>query len=341
MQEVTAGGRRELVLLFHFLVFVGETSGQTQMLRKRRRCFGTARRLAKGWRPASVCQLVTWWQINNRNSLFCFVYFLRQYRNWDVRPGRSLPRKEHAWILGPENSGHCRRHSTQTSPARTEREKHPAQRQSSLHRQHVRVAPLLLLARTHLSLIIQIFDFISLFFLPRVWTHHDQSFLYMLFDYVCGGELFSYLRNAGRFSSSTGNVSTIRVGKVTTTTKNEGKFTTTVMNRNARYPDPMETCIYRPSWINKWKKRPQPARDWSRLSVPLRFFFPFLVLVCIELRFVCTCSAGSIRSNPIDKSPGWPFQYSGRALVMMCRRVATISTRSSLSLSLVVLLFAR
>jgi protein kinase X len=26
----------------------------------------------------------------------------------------------------------------------------------------------------------------------------------MLFDYVCGGELFSYLRNAGRFSSSTG-----------------------------------------------------------------------------------------------------------------------------------------
>ena len=164
MQEVTAGGRRELVLLFHFLVFVGETSGQTQMLRKRRRCFGTARRLAKGWRPASVCQLVTWWQINNRNSLFCFVYFLRQYRNWDVRPGRSLPRKEHAWILGPENSGHCRRHSTQTSPARTEREKHPAQRQSSLHRQHVRVAPLLLLARTHLSLIIQIFDLISLFF---------------------------------------------------------------------------------------------------------------------------------------------------------------------------------
>jgi len=26
----------------------------------------------------------------------------------------------------------------------------------------------------------------------------------MLFDYVCGGELFSYLRNAGRFSTSTG-----------------------------------------------------------------------------------------------------------------------------------------
>ena len=340
MQEVTAGGRRELVLLFHFLVFVGETSGQTQMLRKRRRCFGTARRLAKGWRPASVCQLVTWWQINNRNSLFCFVYFLRQYRNWDVRPGRSLPRKEHAWILGPENSGHCRRHSTQTSPARTEREKHPAQRQSSLHRQHVRVAPLLLLARTHLSLIIQIFDFISLFFLPRVWTHHDQSFLYMLFDYVCGGELFSYLRNAGRFSSSTGNVSTIRVGKVTTTTKNEGKFTTTVMNRNARYPDPMETCIYRPSWINKWKKRPQPARDWSRLSVPLRFFLSFprtrlhRIAFCVYLQ----CWLNSFESYwQVARLAVSIFRPRARDDVSTCRH----DFYEILSFSLVVLLFAR
>lgn len=32
------------------------------------------------------------------------------------------------------------------------------------------------------------------------WSWHDRSCLYMLFDYVCGGELFSYLRNYGRFS---------------------------------------------------------------------------------------------------------------------------------------------
>ncbi|GBP41105.1 Protein kinase DC2 [Eumeta japonica] len=36
----------------------------------------------------------------------------------------------------------------------------------------------------------------------RWWTH-DDACIYMLFDYVCGGELFSYLRNAGRFSNST------------------------------------------------------------------------------------------------------------------------------------------
>jgi len=49
------------------------------------------------------------------------------------------------------------------------------------------------------------------FIVNMVWTHHDQSFLYMLFDYVCGGELFSYLRNAGRFTSSTGNFYTSEI----------------------------------------------------------------------------------------------------------------------------------
>ncbi|KAJ6647536.1 cAMP-dependent protein kinase catalytic subunit 3, partial [Pseudolycoriella hygida] len=37
------------------------------------------------------------------------------------------------------------------------------------------------------------------------WYTRDDCCLYMLFEYVVGGELFSYLRNAGRFNSSTAN----------------------------------------------------------------------------------------------------------------------------------------
>ncbi|XP_013392219.1 cAMP-dependent protein kinase catalytic subunit PRKX isoform X2 [Lingula anatina] len=43
------------------------------------------------------------------------------------------------------------------------------------------------------------------FIVNMLWAHHDETFLYMLLEYVPGGELFSYLRNAGRFNTATGN----------------------------------------------------------------------------------------------------------------------------------------
>lgn len=41
------------------------------------------------------------------------------------------------------------------------------------------------------------------FIINLLCTSHNSTFLYLLFEYVPGGELFSYLRNAGHFSNST------------------------------------------------------------------------------------------------------------------------------------------
>lgn len=41
------------------------------------------------------------------------------------------------------------------------------------------------------------------FIVNMLWTDHDSRYLYMLFEYLCGGELFTYLRNAGQFADST------------------------------------------------------------------------------------------------------------------------------------------
>ncbi|EDW41637.1 GM24459 [Drosophila sechellia] len=41
------------------------------------------------------------------------------------------------------------------------------------------------------------------FVISLEWSTKDDSNLYMIFDYVCGGELFTYLRNAGKFTSQT------------------------------------------------------------------------------------------------------------------------------------------
>ncbi|XP_037906846.1 cAMP-dependent protein kinase catalytic subunit 3 [Hermetia illucens] len=43
------------------------------------------------------------------------------------------------------------------------------------------------------------------FIVNMLWSTKDDCCLYMLFEYVCGGELFTYLRNAGRFSASAAN----------------------------------------------------------------------------------------------------------------------------------------
>ncbi|XP_041482421.1 cAMP-dependent protein kinase catalytic subunit PRKX-like isoform X2 [Lytechinus variegatus] len=39
--------------------------------------------------------------------------------------------------------------------------------------------------------------------ITKHWTHHTDTFLYMLLEYACGGELFTYLRNSARFNNDT------------------------------------------------------------------------------------------------------------------------------------------
>eukprot|EP00092_Neocalanus_flemingeri_P095499 GFUD01121510.1.p1 GENE.GFUD01121510.1~~GFUD01121510.1.p1 ORF type:complete len:238 (+),score=58.95 GFUD01121510.1:64-777(+) len=41
------------------------------------------------------------------------------------------------------------------------------------------------------------------FLLSLVWSHKDHTNLYLMFPYICGGELFTYLRMAGRFPATT------------------------------------------------------------------------------------------------------------------------------------------
>ncbi|XP_059170910.1 cAMP-dependent protein kinase catalytic subunit PRKX-like [Physella acuta] len=43
------------------------------------------------------------------------------------------------------------------------------------------------------------------FIVNLLWHHKDETFLYMLMEYVPGGELFSYLRSMGKFSISSSN----------------------------------------------------------------------------------------------------------------------------------------
>ncbi|XP_075159503.1 protein kinase, cAMP-dependent, catalytic subunit 3 [Haematobia irritans] len=43
------------------------------------------------------------------------------------------------------------------------------------------------------------------FVISLEWSTKDDCCLYMIFEYVCGGELFTYLRNAGRFNRATSN----------------------------------------------------------------------------------------------------------------------------------------
>jgi protein kinase X len=49
------------------------------------------------------------------------------------------------------------------------------------------------------------------FLIELLWFHKDDSFLYLMFPYESGGELFSYLRTTGRFSINTAQFYTAEI----------------------------------------------------------------------------------------------------------------------------------
>ena len=57
-------------------------------------------------------------------------------------------------------------------------------------------------------------DFLHLqhpFLIELLWSHKDEDFLYMMFPYQAGGELFSYLRTTGRFSINTAHFYAVEI----------------------------------------------------------------------------------------------------------------------------------
>ena len=49
------------------------------------------------------------------------------------------------------------------------------------------------------------------FLIELLWSHKDEDFLYMMFPYQAGGELFSYLRTTGRFSINTAHFYAVEI----------------------------------------------------------------------------------------------------------------------------------
>jgi protein kinase X len=49
------------------------------------------------------------------------------------------------------------------------------------------------------------------FLIELLWFHQDDNFLYMMFPYESGGELFSYLRTTGRFSINTAQFYSVEI----------------------------------------------------------------------------------------------------------------------------------